>query len=92
MHRSIHYSVHEAGWQIRRLQDGTVEWTSPTGHTYRVPPATYPIDTTSQHAAPAEGEDQTDHTPEPERPSNRSQGEDRTDHGGQPETDDEPPF
>ena len=56
-----HYSVHEAGWQIRRLDDGTVEWISSTGHSYRVPPATYPIDTTSQHAAPAEGEDQTDH-------------------------------
>jgi hypothetical protein len=43
-----HYSVHEAGWQTRRLQDGTVEWTSPTGHTYRVPLATYPVDTTCQ--------------------------------------------
>jgi hypothetical protein len=54
-----HYSVHEAGWQIRRLDDGTVQWISPTGHTYRVPPAAYPIDTTCQR--PAEGEDRTDH-------------------------------
>jgi hypothetical protein len=54
-----HYAIHDAGWQIRRSEGGTIEWTSPTGHVYRVPPATYPIDTTSQHTA--EGEDQTDH-------------------------------
>jgi hypothetical protein len=85
--------VHDAGWQIARLEDGTVEWTSPTGHSYRVPPATYPIDTTSQRPAPAAGEDQNDHTPEPERPSNHGPGEDQTDHGpsGPGETD-EPRF
>jgi hypothetical protein len=84
-----HYSVHEGGWQIRRLEDGTVEWTSPTGHAYRVPPATYPIDTTTQHTA--EGEDQTDHTPGTRGPADDGQGEDQSDHGDEP-ADDEPPF
>jgi hypothetical protein len=26
------------GWADRQLPDGTIEWTSPTGHQYRVPP------------------------------------------------------
>jgi hypothetical protein len=42
----IHYGVHEAGWEVTREPDGTVVWTSPTGHAYRVPPATYPVDET----------------------------------------------
>jgi hypothetical protein len=41
-----HYAVHEAGWEIVREPDGTAIWTSPAGHAYRVPPATYPIDAT----------------------------------------------
>jgi hypothetical protein len=42
----IHYGIHEAGWQVVREPDGTVVWTSPTGHVYKVPPATYPVDNT----------------------------------------------
>jgi Domain of unknown function (DUF222) len=42
-----HHAKHEARWQPRRLEDGSTEWTSPTGHRYREPPATYPIDTTT---------------------------------------------
>ncbi|MEO8888265.1 MAG: DUF222 domain-containing protein [Jatrophihabitantaceae bacterium] len=41
-----HHGKHEAGWQLRRLPDGGIEWTSPTGHVYMVPASTYPIDTT----------------------------------------------
>ena len=42
----FHYAIHDAGWQVTRSTDGTTDWTSPTGHTYPVPPATYPVDTT----------------------------------------------
>ena len=41
-----HYAIHDAGWQVTRSTDGTTQWTAPTGHTYPVPPATYPVDTT----------------------------------------------
>jgi hypothetical protein len=34
-------------WRVTRADDGAAEWISPTGHTYRVPPATYPIDVTA---------------------------------------------
>jgi hypothetical protein len=44
----IHYGIHEAGWQVVREPDGTVVWTSPTGHVYKVPPATYPLDNTTK--------------------------------------------
>ena len=37
-----HHLKHDAGWRIKRLPDGTVEWTSPTGHTYRRRPDEYP--------------------------------------------------
>jgi hypothetical protein len=43
---SIHYGIHEGGWQVVREPDGTTVWTSPTGHVYRVPPASYPVDNT----------------------------------------------
>jgi hypothetical protein len=43
----IHCAVHEAGWEVTREPDGSVVWTSPmTGHIYRVPPATHPVDNT----------------------------------------------
>ncbi|HEU5008417.1 MAG TPA: DUF222 domain-containing protein [Jatrophihabitantaceae bacterium] len=42
----IHYGVHEGGWTLVREQDGTTTWTSPTGHSYTVPPASYPVDNT----------------------------------------------
>jgi hypothetical protein len=61
-----HYAIHDGGWKITRDDtDGTLTWTSPTGHTYRVPPEAYPIDTT-RVAVPSE--DQNDHaepTPPP---------------------------
>ncbi|PZS30633.1 MAG: hypothetical protein DLM58_13555, partial [Pseudonocardiales bacterium] len=41
-----HHAKHDAGWLPEPLPDGTIEWTSPTGHTYRDEPATYPIDRT----------------------------------------------
>jgi HNH endonuclease len=33
-----HNAKHDAGWQVKHRQDGSREWTSPTGHLYRVPP------------------------------------------------------
>jgi hypothetical protein len=41
-----HHQKHDAGWNSRRLPDGSTEWTSPDGHVYRKPPQTYPIDRT----------------------------------------------
>ncbi|MDT4984925.1 MAG: hypothetical protein QOF95_2415, partial [Pseudonocardiales bacterium] len=35
----------------RRLDDGSIQWTSPTGHTYLEPAATYPIDHTTDPPA-----------------------------------------
>jgi hypothetical protein len=43
-----HHGKHEADWNLERLADGSIQWTSPPGHTYVVPAATYPIDTTSR--------------------------------------------
>jgi hypothetical protein len=43
-----HHAKHDAGWTPTRQPDGTIEWTSPTGHRYREPAATYPTDTTTQ--------------------------------------------
>ncbi|PZS28803.1 MAG: hypothetical protein DLM58_16535, partial [Pseudonocardiales bacterium] len=37
---------HEAGWLPELLPDGSIEWASPTGHTYRDEQPTYPIDRT----------------------------------------------
>jgi hypothetical protein len=42
-----HHGKHEAGWQPERQPDDSVQWTSPTGHTYVQEPATYPIDRTT---------------------------------------------
>jgi hypothetical protein len=33
-----HHLRHEAGWQVRRPDDGSVEWTTPTGRLYVKPP------------------------------------------------------
>ena len=41
-----HQMKHEAGWLVARLPDGTVRWTSPTGHTYDRPLDQLPIDRT----------------------------------------------
>src|SRR5262249_27580036 len=32
-----HNAKHHASWQVKHRQDGTSEWSSPTGHRYRVP-------------------------------------------------------
>ncbi|MDT4973031.1 MAG: hypothetical protein QOG22_3174, partial [Pseudonocardiales bacterium] len=42
-----HHLKHDGGWQPERLPDGSIQWTSPTGHTYLEPAATYPIDQTT---------------------------------------------
>jgi hypothetical protein len=41
-----HHSRHDGGWKINTTDDGTTEWTSPTGHRYTKPPSRYPIDRT----------------------------------------------
>lgn len=41
-----HNAVHDGGWKIKMDADGTIEWTSPHGQTYRQPLATYPVDGT----------------------------------------------
>ncbi|MDT4959011.1 MAG: hypothetical protein QOD31_2810, partial [Pseudonocardiales bacterium] len=46
-----HHVKHDGGWQPRRFEDGSIEWTSPTGHKYVEPPATYPIDQTIELSA-----------------------------------------
>jgi hypothetical protein len=42
-----HHGKHEAGWQLNRRPNGSMEWTSPTGHRYVEEAATYPVDQTS---------------------------------------------
>jgi hypothetical protein len=59
-----HHGKHDAGWTPKRLPDGTIEWTSPTGHRYVEEPATYPIDHTTHPPAQAEPE-QTEADPDP---------------------------
>lgn len=62
-----HYAIHDGGWQVARRSDDVIEWTSPTGHVYRVEPVTYPIDAThAKRDQPCE--DQTDHSREHEQP------------------------
>ncbi|HJQ42662.1 MAG TPA: DUF222 domain-containing protein, partial [Jatrophihabitantaceae bacterium] len=36
-----HHARHEGRWKVQRDSDGTTHWSSPTGHTYQVPPHTY---------------------------------------------------
>jgi hypothetical protein len=45
--RHHHLKDDDTGWRVERLDDGDLEWTSPTGHVYRKPAATYPIDQTT---------------------------------------------
>jgi hypothetical protein len=60
-----HHGKHEAGWQPKRLEDGSTEWTSPTGHRYVEPPATYPVDHTTDPPERAELSQPTEPEPEP---------------------------
>jgi hypothetical protein len=39
-----HHLKHDTTWQYDLRDDGSVVWTSPTGHTYSRPAATYPVD------------------------------------------------
>jgi hypothetical protein len=43
-----------------RLPDGSIEWTSPTGHKYIEPAATYPIDRTRELGEPTGQGERTD--------------------------------
>jgi len=61
-----HHGKHEAGWTPRRLPDGAVEWSSPTGHRYVEPAAAYPIDHTTDRLPPGDPD-----VPDPERPTAR---------------------
>jgi Domain of unknown function (DUF222) len=68
-----HHGKHEAGWTPRRLPNGDLEWTSPTGHRYRKEAATYPIDQTahppeSAGAAEPSQPSQADPDPDPDPP------------------------
>jgi Domain of unknown function (DUF222) len=42
-----HHLRHDAGWQVKRTDTGSTEWTAPTGHPYTKPPAQLPIDHTT---------------------------------------------
>jgi hypothetical protein len=53
-----HHTKHDAAWRTHREPDGATTWTSPTGHHYRKPPDTYPIDHTRQPSR------ETDQNPE----------------------------
>lgn len=43
-----HHFKHDTDWTVERRADGTTVWTNPTGKTFVVDPATYPIDRTSE--------------------------------------------
>ena len=60
-----HQMKHEADWTVQRLDDGTVRWTSPTGHTYDRPLDPLPIDRTTELIAATP-------TRHPSEPSGRS--------------------
>ena len=59
-----HHCKHQAGWTPNRLDDGSIQWTAPTGHTYVEPPATYPIDQTRElDQPPGPGDNDPDPPP-----------------------------
>jgi hypothetical protein len=62
-----HHLKHDAGWTPKRLADGSIEWTSPTGHTYVEPSATYPIDRTRELTELAEPSEPIRTYPDPPR-------------------------
>ena len=49
-----HTTKHHAGWTPRRQPDGSIEWTSPTGHKYVEPPAVYPDRRNREPSEPSE--------------------------------------
>jgi Domain of unknown function (DUF222)/HNH endonuclease len=58
-----HHGKHQAGWRPKRQPDGTIEWTSPTGHKYTEEAATYPIDQTAEYTADRTSEADPDPPP-----------------------------
>jgi hypothetical protein len=62
-----HHGKHEAGWTPKRQPDGSVEWTSPTGHTYVEEAATYPLDHTLD-PPPSTQPEQIEADPDPPPP------------------------
>jgi Domain of unknown function (DUF222) len=60
-----HHCKHEAGWTPERLPDGSIEWTSPTGHKYVEPPAVYPIDRTRELSPPIGPDEPSETDPDP---------------------------
>jgi hypothetical protein len=52
-----HKMKHQSGWQIRRDEDGTYAWTSPTKHTYRYRPPELPVPEPPALEPPAADED-----------------------------------
>jgi uncharacterized damage-inducible protein DinB len=86
-----HHGKHDAGWRLKRLPDGSIEWTSPTGHSYLVPASTYPVDGTydmyvhhdnDEHPAAEADPDPPSLATRASRPSNQSRG--RSMRRGQP--------
>ncbi|MEO8888095.1 MAG: DUF222 domain-containing protein [Jatrophihabitantaceae bacterium] len=84
-----HHGKHEAGWQLSRLPDGSIEWTSPTGHVYLVPASTYPIDTTHEVYI---RNDNTEHPATEDDPDPPSDPDSDNDNAADDNADDEPPF
>jgi hypothetical protein len=60
-----HHAKHDADWTPRRLPNGDLEWTSPTGHRYVKDAATYPIDTTADPPERLESTDPPEPDPDP---------------------------
>ena len=60
-----HHCKHQAGWTPKRQPDGSIEWTSPTGHRYVEPPATYPIDQTRELDKPTGSDKPSQADPDP---------------------------
>jgi hypothetical protein len=48
---------HSAGWTVKRLGDGSYEWSSPTRHRYRYRPPEHPVPTEQTAALPPVDED-----------------------------------
>jgi len=55
--RHHHVKDDDTGWSVQPLDTGELKWTSPTGHVYVKPAATYPIDRATTVAAQASSVD-----------------------------------
>jgi hypothetical protein len=51
-----HHEKHSPGWSVTQHRDGTVRWTTPTGHTYRSGPFDYRPDPPPPRAAVPDAE------------------------------------